>query len=299
MPALLITAIVFAVFATVATVGVLKIRWTPIGKTEQVGVARWAQVTTIAGAWLLVGLLVLLSSLTIVSTRNIGVVTTFNRPTGELTNGLHLKAPWSQITELNGAIQIEKRFGDDNTKVRLGNNSIASVDNTIQWRIKPAAADSLFLDFRTFENIRENLIDRQANAALNDVLSSYNPISSATSSEAGTDNEKLAKRVTDLLRERVGDRVEINSVLIPVINFDQSTQDRLNALNAEVAQTRIAEQKQKTATAEAEANRILSASVNNDPNVLVSKCLDLVKASNQSPLGCWPGSTALPTVGAR
>ena len=64
----------------------------------------------------------------------------------------------------------------------------------------------------------------------------------------------------------------------------------VNAFNSEVANTRIAEQRKLTAEKEAEANRVLSASVSNDPNVLVSKCLDIVKARGGSPAGCWPGT---------
>ena len=67
----------------------------------------------------------------------------------------------------------------------------------------------------------------------------------------------------------------------------------------EKANTRIAEQRAKTAAAEARANEILAASVSNDPNVLVSKCLDAAREARISPLGCWPGTTAVPTVPAR
>jgi hypothetical protein len=46
------------------------------------------------------------------------------------------------------------------TTVRLGNNSTAFVDNSVRWRIQPAAADELFLDYRQFENVRDNLVTR-------------------------------------------------------------------------------------------------------------------------------------------
>ncbi|MDF3280874.1 SPFH domain-containing protein [Gordonia sp. N1V] len=292
-----ITAIVFAVLAILAVIAV------PFGRAEKVDdsapmSSRALAISVAVVLWLVVAIILLAASLTVVSTRNIGVVTTFGRPTGHIGNGLHFVAPWSSVTELDGAIQIEQRTGKDATTVRLGNDSTATVDNTIQWRIKPDAADSLFLDYRTFDNIRDNLIDREANAALNDVLSTYNPLASVQSAQdAGGDNEKLADQVTNLLRQRVGSRVEVTSVLIPVIHFDQSTQDKLNLYNAEVANTRIAEQKQKTAAAEAQANQILSQSVNNDPNVLVSKCLDIVKANGGSPAGCWPGGAVIANGG--
>jgi hypothetical protein len=88
-------------------------------------------------------------------------------------------------------------------------------------------------------------------------------------------------------------------VIVPLVNYDEATQERINALNVEKANTRIAEQRAKTAEAEARANEILAASVSNDPNVLVSKCLDAAREAHISPLGCWPNTTAVPTVPAR
>jgi hypothetical protein len=58
----------------------------------------------------------------------------------------------------------------------------------------------------------------------------------------------------------------------------------------------VAEQRAKTAEAEARANEILAESVSNDPNVLVSKCLDSARWAAISPLGCWPSTPDVPTV---
>ncbi|QLF83357.1 band-7-like membrane protein [Rhodococcus phage NiceHouse] len=242
----------------------------------------------------LVGLLLLaFSATTIVSTKNVGVITTFGRPTGSISNGLHLKAPWSKVTELDGAVQIDTRDGDQSTQVRLGNNSMAGVDNSVQWRITPDKADELFLDYRTFDSIRDNLVIRQLNATLNEVFASYNPLDPELQAKGGIDLKELSRKVAEDLRKRVDGKVEIINVIVPVVHFDQQTQQKLDAFQQEIGNTRIAEQKQKTAEAEATANQKLSASVNNDPNVLVSKCLDIVKTSNQSPLGCWPGTNTV------
>jgi hypothetical protein len=87
------------------------------------------------------------------------------------------------------------------------------------------------------------------------------------------------------------------SVIIPVVNFDANTQGKVNALLAQVAQTRIAQQAIKTSQAQAQANKVLAGSVSKDPNVLVSKCLDLVETGKVTlPAGfsCWPsGSSAV------
>lgn len=238
----------------------------------------------------LIGLLFLgFASTTIVSTKNVGVVTTFGRPTDSLGNGLHLKAPWSKITELDGAVQIDHQ----NTDTRLGNNSMAGVENSVQWRITSEKADQLFLDYRTFDSIRDNLVIRQLNASINEVFAGYNPLDPSLVTKGGIDLNDLSKKVADDLRKRIDNKVEIINVIIPVVHFDEQTQQKLDAYQQEIGNTRIAQQKEETAKAEAKANAELRGSVSNDPNVLVSKCLDIVKASNQSPLGCWPGTTSI------
>jgi hypothetical protein len=64
--------------------------------------------------------------------------------------------------EMNGTIQIANHTGEAATTVRLGNNSTPFVDNSVRWRIHPAAADELFLDDRDFENVRDKPRDRGA-----------------------------------------------------------------------------------------------------------------------------------------
>jgi hypothetical protein len=43
-------------------------------------------------------------------------------------------------------------------------------------------------------------------------------------------------------------------VIVPLVNYDQATQDQINALKVERAKTRVADQRAKTAEAEARAN---------------------------------------------
>ncbi|OBK74544.1 SPFH domain-containing protein [Mycobacterium sp. 1274761.0] len=288
MPWQLIVALLFHIVSVVA----LLVRAT---SSSAPGKARALRVAAIAGG--LTVIMLILGSTTIVSTRNIGVVTTFGRPSGTLSNGLHLKAPWQNVTEMNGTIQIDNHAGESATTVRLGNNSTANVDNSVRWRIQPAAADELFLDYREFDNVRDNLVTRELRAALNEVFADFDPL--APENAEGANVQALGDKVAAKLRAKVGDQVEILNVIVPLVNYDEATQSRINALNVEKANTRVAEQRAKTAAAEARANEILAASVSDNPNVLVSKCLDNAREGKISPLGCWPGTSAVPTVPAR
>jgi hypothetical protein len=47
------------------------------------------------------------------------------------------------------------------------------MDNSVRWRIQPAATDELFLDYREFDNVRDNLVTRELKVALNQVFADF------------------------------------------------------------------------------------------------------------------------------
>lgn len=253
------------------------------------------------GCAVLVPILVFSASATIVSTKNVGIVTSFGRPVGSLGNGFHLVAPWQEVTEMDAAIQTDSHTqADDNTciDVRIAHQAIACVDASIRWRIQDNSADYLFQNYRDFDNVRDSLVTRELNAALNSVFEDYDPLAvDANGDSTAPTLRSLAASVTAQMRREIGAQINVLNVIIPVLHFDTNTQGRIQALQAQIAQTRIAIQARQTAHEQALANRELAASVSHDPNVLVSKCLDLenemiAKGQTIPPngIGCWPGS---------
>jgi regulator of protease activity HflC (stomatin/prohibitin superfamily) len=241
----------------------------------------------------------LLGCFTIVGTRQIAIVTTFGRPTGvSLNNGFHTKWPWQMTHPMDGAVQIDKYVKEGNNDqrivVRLGNQSTALADVSIRWQLKQPAAPELFQQYKTFDNVRVNLIERNLSVALNEVFASFNPLDPQNLDVSPLPS--LAKRAADIMRQDVGGQVDIFDVNVPTIQYDQGTEDKINQLNQQRAQTSIAVEAQKTAEAQAKANEILSRSISNDPNVVVQNCITAAINKGISPLGCWPGSSVLPTV---
>jgi len=241
-----------------------------------------------------------ITCIAIVGTKEVGIVTSFNKPIGAFDNGLHLKWPWEDVTEMDGAIQTDNntQANNDCVQARLAHQIVACVDVTIRWRIDPNAADSLFQNYRDFSNVRNSLVTRELATDINAEFADYDPLAvndqgNSTASPLGT----LSSSVLGDMRNQISNQVEVLSVYIPVIHFDTATQGRLNALQAQIAQTRIAEQAVKTAQAQAAANAALATSVSHDPNVLVSKCFDLlqemVNKGQAVPVGfsCWPGGS--------
>jgi len=276
-----------------------------------------AKLTNVASAGLVVlaVIVVAASSVTTVGTKDIGVVTTFGRPTGrDLPNGIHLKLPWQSVTEMDGAIQPDEFTGKDCIQVRIGDSSTACANLTIRWRIVPVEAASLYQNYRSNDvnqTIKSSLVVTQMKAAVNEVLGGFNPLANVNgAANSGTDNtgisatpnlDDFSNRIVTSMNQRLADlnkgqpQIEIQSVTLSFLQLAETTQAKINAYQAEVGNTRIAEQQRKTAAAQAAANRALAASVSHDPNVLVSRCLDtlqeMVKAGQQVPAGfsCWPG----------
>ncbi|MBU4213867.1 MAG: SPFH domain-containing protein [Actinobacteria bacterium] len=241
------------------------------------------------------------SSAVIVSTKNVGIETSFGRPVASLSNGFHLIAPWNVVTEMDAAIQTDNHVKTGDTQscitVRIAHQATACVDTSIRWRIEESAADGLFRDYRDFANVRDSLVTRDLNAALNAAFEDYDPLAIDKDGNSTSPTlESLSTKVLARIQGEIGEQINVLSVIIPVIHYDDNTQSKVNALLAQVAQTRIAEQAVITAQQQALANQTLAQSVSNDPNVLVSRCMDLlsemVSKAQTVPIGfsCWPGS---------
>jgi regulator of protease activity HflC (stomatin/prohibitin superfamily) len=264
------------------------------------GIHHLAKAATIAAAALVV-VLVFSASATVVSTKNVGIVTSFGRPEASLGNGFHLVAPWQQVTEMDAAIQTDSYTQESNDTcidVRIAHQAIACVDASIRWRIQDNSAPYLFQNYRNFDHVRDSLVTRELNASLNAVLEDYDPLAVNQLGDSTAPPLRVeAARVTTLMRQQIGAQIDVLNVIIPVLHFDDNTQGRIQALQAQIAQTRIAIQARQTAEQQALANKELAASVSHDPNVLVNKCLDLenemiAKGQTIPPngIGCWPGS---------
>lgn len=247
------------------------------------------------------------SAATIVSTKNVGIVTSFGRPVGSLSNGFHLVQPWEKVTEMDAAIQTDNHVKDTGTfpciTVRIAHQATACVDTSIRWRIVEGAADALFRDYRDFDNVRDSLVTRDLNAALNAAFEQYDPLAiDAEGNSTSPTLDSLSQEVLGRMQDEIADQINVLSVIIPVVHYDDNTQQKVNALLAQVAQTRIAEQSVITAQQQALANQTLAESVSKDPNVLVSRCIDLlgemVSKGQTIPIGfsCWPSSSSAVVV---
>lgn len=238
------------------------------------------------------------SSFTVIKPQTVGIEVQFGKPIRSLNNGLHLKSPLSTVEKLDGTVK-NLGFNDpdkeDNVslEVRLASGAMAYPKANIEYRLMSEDAMQLFLDYRTEDNIRLNTIQRDFEAITSDVFSNYDPLGKDTLKDGEEARINLMrKEITDRMLKETGTSVELRSITMPMVGYDTTTQDRINELQTEIAKTRVAEQKKSTAEAEARSNNVLSNSLSDE--VLTSKCLDIIKESGQSPIGCFDGSSVVP-----
>lgn len=296
------TALIFMFFAIVATV-LWRIKAKRLAATD-FDVLMFKRIAI--GLWIFGGVLVLWSSVHQVDTKNVGAVTSFGKPVGNLDNGLHMTLPWEVVTELDAAVQTDSYAGPENRPsdsgscviVRIAHQATACINFTVKWQLRQDKADEVFQSYREFDNIKSSLVTNELPATGNEVFESYDPMAVNDKGEfTAASNVELSEDATKVLTRRSGSKIQVISVVVNNVGLSSDTQRRLNELNDESAKTRVALQAQRTADAQALANSKLAASVSNDPNVLVDKCLSIMREAIEKnyplPAGgvnCWPGS---------
>ena len=250
-----------------------------------------------------------LSCLTVIQAKNVGVLTTFGKVSERtLDPGIHPKLPWQKVTEIDGTWQPDEYKGDDCIYALIGDGSRACFSLTNRWRVLGERANTSYSEYRSdnpTETLRSAVVSTQLKAAVLEVASTYNPtaelqVVEGEEAEAASDANfapnyaEFENLLMASMERRLGENplVEIDSITISYVGLSESTQQKINEFTAEIARTRIAGQRVETAKKEAEANQELSDSISNDPNVLVSKCLDMVAEGGVSlpaNFQCWPG----------
>lgn len=257
------------------------------------------------------GFTVFMDSFHVVPTRTVAMETSYGKPKATLQSGWHWMAPWASVEEFPATVETMKLSGDkddngDPIVVRLSNAATATVDVTVQWQIDPKGdITPLYNDYRTFDNIGNNVVRRELSAALATAFGDYDPLASLKGEKTKVTPADLAEDVRVALVAKLPSNILVRSVLLPKIVFDDNIQGKINQYLAAIAETQIAEQRQKTAEAQKKANDLLAAGGNTSPGVLYQNCLDMVAslARDGKPLppafNCGAPPTTTVPVGAK
>jgi len=250
-------------------------------------VAPWAKWVTAALAAITL-LLLFLSSFKTVGTQNVGIVTSFGKPVGALSNGAHLVAPWDKVTAMSNQVETDLYEGNcdpanpnGGIPVRIADQQTACAQVRIVWQMRKPAADGLFRQYQNPGNVRVKLVKSELLTAMNEQFDGYDPVGSLTSkyrlgSPQNPTVPQVALAVTRQMQREIGGRVKVTAVLVPIITYDEAVQTQLNSLLKQKAATDVAIEAERTAAAQSAAAADLAHGNNLSPAVLTQNCYNIV-----------------------
>ncbi|GIJ33615.1 SPFH domain-containing protein [Micromonospora sediminimaris] len=276
MPFGFILAIVAAVIAIIAVAVAL---FSSQRQVRQIG------VLTAVGALAGTAILTVASSAHSVPIRSVGIVTSFGKPTGEVTgSGLKWVTPWQRVGEWDAGRQKYDHIGSDScVRVRTGTLADACVEVLVEWQVQPENAPQQFMDYKgDFESFRGQRVGVQLDSAVNDAFATYNPLERIDSKTGNlnVDLKPFSASIKSNAEGRLADDVEILSVTITRVNHDDKTEGNIKAFQDKLAQTRNLEQDRLNAEIQKQVTET-NATVDK-----VTRCLEIADKHGSSPGLC-------------
>lgn len=276
----LILAAVFLLAAGVAYAAYRTVE-DPPGSGTKVPGFKWLSIGLVA----VLGLTSLGMSITTVGARSVGIQTSFGKYRDTLSNGLQLTAPWSSVEEFSTQVQYLDLDGAEAVAVTFKGGGGGNVNATPRWRIDAAKAENLWMKYKTFENVRDKLVNSTAKDSVRVVLSQYTP----NEARAGENLRKIAEQVqTDLGESLADDGVIIDSISVKGISLDQRSQESLDKIVTANNDIERAKAERERAKIDGETAQIRKAEGSLTPEALARYCLEVVNNWNVNRNGALP-----------
>lgn len=252
--------------------------------------ARTAGFVTAGIAAVVLVLFTLAFSFTTVSARTVGVQTSFGRYQGTLEPGPHMIAPWASVEEFSTRVQfldLDSRDGGKNVRVKYDGGGGGSVDAVVRWRIEPEGAQELWAKYKTFDNVRDQLVDSSAQDSFRVVVGQFTP----TEAIAGSNVRPISQSVLDDLTEVLSDDgIFLDSVSTKNVSLDKDVQKTLNRQVVAAGLVDVAKQEQERAKIDAETARIRSEGGSLTPEALQRYCYEVTNAWDVKKNGPLPAT---------
>lgn len=161
------------------------------------------------------------ASATQVGARSVGIVTSFGQYRDTIGSGLHFTAPWASVEQFSTMNQPLDLKGDNHVNVNYQGGGRGTVDSTVRWAIDGNQAENLWKKYKTFDNVRDQLVLSSARDSFRVVLGTYTP----NNARAGENLRPITEAVqADLKKTLADDGIKIDSISITAINLDEATQ---------------------------------------------------------------------------
>ncbi|OIJ92070.1 prohibitin family protein [Streptomyces colonosanans] len=234
------------------------------------------------------------SSVYVVSAYEVGVPVTFGKVGAPMTSGMHLKAPFTDVTRFSTR-PVDLNLSDkDVVEVRSSQGGVMYVEVTVKWAVIPNKAGELYRLAGSEEAIQQRLVFPDSREIVRNVFARY-------SSEQGyaSAREKINAEIDKLIKERLAPRgIDITAVNLRNVKPSDALQKQIDrkiqqkeATERAAEATRTAEEESKRRKIEAEgiarANKILNDSLTD--KVLMNQCIDSYReAAKENPVYAVP-----------
>lgn len=214
----------------------------------------------------LVGLLVIVPSLIgSVPTGNIGIKTSFGKVLDDsLKEGIHLKAPWEKIINMDGRLQkYENEIALESSTKDM--QVVTNIMIAVNYQVLLDEASNLYRNIGT--EYQTTVLEPAIHETIKSTISQYN------ASELVTMRSEIAIVMTDLLNEKMREYgILISSITIN--NFDFSAEYNASIERKAVAEQNAlaAEQELQTTKAEAE-KKLIEAEATKKANEMLQSSL--------------------------
>jgi len=247
----------------------------------------------------LAGLMTIIASVSTVPTKNVGIVTSWSKPTGRTTGaGLQWTAPWQNVDDWDASGQTYAHLGDQCVWVSIAAQRSACIPVQIEWSAKPENAPENWAAYKEvdgqtrFETWVARGVNPQINGVLTSVFASFDPLKTVDpkSGEAPAPDLNATYRapLLEALGAALGSDVTFKSISFERPRYDKPTTDAIAAYGQKILEARNLQIDKANAITRAEITRT-DASVDQ-----VARCLQIAEKLGKEP-GLCMGSGAVVT----
>ena len=291
---------IFAII--VAVVGVLAL----VGSAFSRDASAKSGGRLLGGALLVVAVAcTVIASMSTVPTRNVGIVTQFNKQTGRTTGaGLQWTAPWQDVDDWDASGQTYAHLGDQCVWVTIAAQRRACIPVQVEWSATDDNAPDNWAAYKEvdgksrFEVFVDRRVNPQINGALTSVFAGFDPlgqVDAKTGDAPAPDLNKLYKQplidaLTVALRSSNPERgsdITIRSVAFEAPRYDGPTTAAIAAYGQKILEARNLQIDKANAVTRAEITKT-DASVDQ-----VARCLQIAEKLGKEPGLCMGSGVAL------
>lgn len=230
-----------------------------------------------AGAVIATWLLIFgISAASTVPTRSVGIETGFGKYKSTLDNGFHWTNPTSSVEKFSTQVQPLKLDDDKGnagkTEVPFKGGGKGWAEVTVNWQISAKNAQKLWERFKSFDNVRDDLVTARARDAIRKAVGTKTP----NEALAGEALDPMAKAAEDSLQAATSEfGVDIVGLTFTKVDVDEATRASIQKVLAAQQDVERARADNDRAKIDAETAKLREQAGALSPQANQRYCLDV------------------------